>query len=119
MRLALQRRRALAQIAALPAQQLAVDQHALALHFEQHLAHRHLDRLVDVQQLWLALETRMERAMQAQRDIGVLGRVRGRAIDCHLLERDAPGALAGDVVVGDRREIEMPSRQSVHVVRPV
>ena len=40
--------------------------------------------------------------MEPQRDVGVLGRVRGRAPTLDLLEADALRALAGDLVVGER-----------------
>ena len=57
--------------------------------------------------------------MQAQRDVGVLGRVLGRALDAHLLEADALRALAGHLVVGDRLHAQMALGERVHVVARV
>ena len=119
VRLLLQRHHPLAQFAALLREQLRVDQDAVALHAEQHFAHRHLDLRVDVVELRVRGNRRMERAMQAQRDVGVLGRVFGRAVDGHLLEGDALGALAGHVVVADRLDVQVTPREVVHVVRLV
>ena len=39
-------------------------------------------------ELLVALDLRIQRLMQPQRDVGVLRRVLGRALDAHLLEAD-------------------------------
>ena len=57
--------------------------------------------------------------MQLQRDVGILGRIRGRILDAHLVEADLRRALAGDLGVGDRLHVEMAPREVVHVVRLV
>ncbi len=119
VRLLLQRHHPLAQFAALLREQVRVDEDAVAFHAEQHFAHRHLDLRVDVVELRVRGNRRMERAMQAQRHVGVLGGVFRRAVDGHLLERNALGALAGHVVVADRRQVQVTPREIVHVVRLV
>jgi hypothetical protein len=43
--------------------------------------------------------------VQAQRDVRVLGRVRRRGLDRHLVEADLLRALAGDVLVVDGRRV--------------
>ena len=43
-----------------------VDQHPLALHAEQHLAHRHLDLAVEALELRVGSELRVQVAVQAQ-----------------------------------------------------
>ena len=57
--------------------------------------------------------------MQAQRDVGVLGRVLGRAVERDLVERDPMHAAAGHRVVADRRQVEVAAREAVEVVRLV
>ena len=84
---------------------------------EQHLAHRHLDRLVDARELLVGGDLRIQRLVQLQRDVGVLGRVLGRALDVHLLEADPLRALAGHLVVGDGLQAEVALGERVHVVR--
>ena len=54
--------------------------------------------------------------MQLQRDVRVLGRVLGGALDRHLVERDLLRALAGDVLVLDRVDAEVQLRAGIHVV---
>ena len=100
-------------------QQSRIDQHSVALHPEQHIAHRNLDVRVHVQQLRIALDRRIERAMQPQRDVRVLGGVVAGALDGDLLERNPVHAFAGDLVVRQRLDVEVAHRQVVHVVRPV
>jgi hypothetical protein len=117
MRLLLERHHALAQLATLLRQKRTVDQHAVALHREQHFTHRHLDVFVDARQLGVDRDLRMQGVVDPHRDIDILGRVLGGAFHRHLLERNAIGALAGDVVVADRRQVEMPQREAAEVVR--
>ncbi len=63
VRLLLQRDDALAQLAALAREQRGVDQDAVALHAEQHLAHGHLELRVDV----VELRVRRDRRVAARR----------------------------------------------------
>ena len=58
-------------------------------------------------------------AMELQRDIGVLGRIRGGLIQRDLVEVDLLRALAGNFSVGERLDAEMPPREIVHVMRTV
>jgi hypothetical protein len=105
-----------AEFLALRAQLVDVDQHAGLFHARKHRHERHLDRLEHRTQLRLAFELRPQRVMQAQRNVGVLGRIVGRTLHVDLRERDLPGALAGDVLVADRLDAEVLVRQRVHVV---
>ena len=57
--------------------------------------------------------------MQPQRHVGVLGRVLGRAVERHLVERDAVHAAPGHGVVADRRQVEVASRERLEIVRLV
>ncbi len=100
-------------------EQFCVDQDAVALHPEQHFPHRHFDRAVNVVELGVSRQRRVQHLVQAQRDIGVLRRVIGGAFDRHLLEGDAVCALAGDLIVGDGPHVQVSRRQVVQVVRPV
>ena len=59
IRLLLEREHLLAELAALRGEQRRVDHHAVALHPEQDLAHRHLDRRVDVLELRLGRDARI------------------------------------------------------------
>ncbi len=77
-----------AELAALRGEQRGVDHHALALHPEEHLAHGHLDRAVDVVELGVLGDARVQEAVKLQRDVGVLGGIRGRIVERHLIESD-------------------------------
>ena len=55
--------------------------------------------------------------MQTQRDVGVLGCIFGCTVDRHLFEGNALGALAGNIVVTDRCDVQMSPREIVHVMR--
>ena len=57
--------------------------------------------------------------MQPVSDVGNLRRVLGGALDRHLLEGQTIRALAGDGVVGQRRDVEMAERKAREVVRLV
>jgi hypothetical protein len=60
----LELRQPMGDLDALRRQPVAVDQHADALHLEQDLRHRHLDRLVDLAQLRQVLQPRPQRLVQ-------------------------------------------------------
>ena len=107
------------QLGALCHQPIAIDQHAGALHVEQHLADRHLDPLVDVAQLRHRFDARPQRLVQAERDLGVLGRILGRAVERHVVEADLARPLAADLRVRERAPAQVPLRQRVHVVAAV
>ena len=64
-------------------------------------------------------EARVEQAMKLQGNVGILGRIFGRALDSDLIEADPVRALPRDLVVGDRLHVEMTPRQAVHVVRTI
>jgi hypothetical protein len=57
--------------------------------------------------------------VELQRDVGVLGCVRARVGDAHLVEFDLLRAATADFGVRDRLDVEMPPREVVEVVRPV
>ena len=106
----------LPQLAALRFQQGGVDQHAGALHPEQHFARRQLDLQVYVFQPRVGLHLGIQALVQAQRHIGVLGRVLGGALHAHLFEADALRALAGDFVVADGGQVQMAFGERAQVV---
>ena len=99
--------------------QRRVEHDAVALHVVQDFAHRHFDRRVDVVELGIGGDARIQAAMELQRDVGVLGRVGRRIGDAHLVELDLLRALAGDLGVGDRLDVQVAPREIVHVVRTV
>ena len=117
MGLRLDREHFLAQLAALRGQHRAVDQHAVALHPEQHLAHRHLD--VAIHRGQLALQLRREKLVQLQRDVGILRRIPGRGVEIDLVETDLLGALADHVRIGNGLQPEMAHHHVLQVVRLV
>ncbi len=117
--LVLQRHDLGAELAALRREQRRVEHHAFALHLEQHFAHGHLDRRVDVVELGIGGDPRIQELVQLQRDVGILGRVGSRVVDAHLIEADLLRALAGHLRVGDRLDVQVPPREVVHVVRPM
>ena len=81
VRLRLDLAQAQRDLAALRVQHVAVDQHAVALHALQHRHQRLLDLLVQPRERRRLLELRPQHPMQPQRDVGVLGRVFGGALD--------------------------------------
>ena len=105
-----------AELLPLPLQQRGVDQHAVPFHAEEDLHHRHLDVAVKRFQPRFLGEARGERPVQAQGDVGILGGVFGGALDVDLVEADAAGALAGDLVVLDGGDAEVAQRHRIHVV---
>ena len=107
------------QLLRLGTQPVAVQQHAVALHVIEHLQRGHLDVAVDVAQPFTGLDGRPQRAMQLQRHVGVLGRVGGGHVQCHLVEADGLGALARHFLVGDGGAIQMASGQRIHAVGAV
>ncbi len=114
--LLLERQQALAQLGALPGQALGIDQHAVALHLLQHDGGRHLDLPVDVAQLVVLGHLGIQRAMQAQRDVGILGGVFGGAVERHFIEADLRRALAAHLFVGDGLEVQHALGQCVHAM---
>ena len=104
------------EFGALRFQLRAVDQHAGALHFEQHLRDRQFDVLVDRAQLLVRLDVRPQRVMQRQRDLGILGGVLGGAIERDLVETQLVRTLAADLGERDGLAPEVAFGQRVHVV---
>ena len=104
------------ELAALRAQPLAIDEHAVMLHGEEHRHERLLDVLVEPRERRHALELRPQRAVQAQRDVGILGRILRGALYRHLVEAQLLRALARDVLVADGAQPEIALRIRVHVV---
>ena len=100
-------------------QQPGIEQYAVALHGEQHVRNRNFDIAVDMQQLAIAFDTRKQRLMQLQCDVGVLGGVFAGALDGHLFEADAVRTLAGHFVVADGFDAQMAIGEAVHIVRQV
>ncbi len=106
----------LPEFAALRFEQGGVDQHAVAFHAEQHFARRQFDFPVHVLQPGLGLHLRIQALVHAQGDVGILGGILGGALHAHLLEADALRALAGDLVIADRFEMQMAFGERAQVV---
>ena len=116
VRLELDLLHALRQFLALPAQQLPVDEYAGALHVAEHLDQRRLELAVERLQAGLGVQRRPQRRVQAQRHVRVLRGVRCCHVDRHLIERELPDALAGNVLEADGVETQVVLRERVHVV---
>ena len=54
--------------------------------------------------------------MQLQRDVGVFGRVLGRALDLDLIEADLRCALAAHFLESNRLALQVAQRQAIHVM---
>ncbi len=114
--LALQGDHLLAQFAALDAQQVGVDQRAVALDPRQHRYQRHLDVGQDPGQGRDRLQLLPQGLVQAQGHVGVLRRIGPGLFDGDLVEGQLLGALAGDVLETDGAVAEVLQGQAVHVV---
>ncbi len=104
------------QLGALHAQHLAVQQHAVMFHAQQHRDQRLLDFFVQFRQRRYAAELRPQHLVQPQRDVGVFGRIFGRLVHRHLAEGDLLRAFAGDVLVVNRLDAEILRGRRIHVV---
>ncbi len=116
MRIGLEFRQTLRDLAALFPELRAVHQHAAVLHLEQHRHQRLLDLLVHLQQRLVLLQRAVQHVVQLQRDVGVLGGILGRLLECDLVEGDLFRALAGDVLVLDRVHVQVELGAGIHVV---
>ncbi len=114
--LAFQLHQLVAQLDALLAEQLRIDQRTVALDARQHRHQRHLDLGQHLEQRWRLLQLAEQGLVQAQGDIGVLGSVGPRLFDGDLVEGQLLGTLAGDVLEADGAAAEVLERQAVHVV---
>ena len=114
--LAFQLHQLVAQLDALLAEQLRIDQRTVALDARQHRHQRHLDLGQHLEQRWRLLQLAEQGLVQAQGDIGVLGSVGPRLLDGDLVEGQLLGALAGDVLEADGATAEVLQRQAVHVM---
>ncbi len=112
----MQRDHLLAQFQAVAAQQVGVDQRTVALDARQHRHQRHLDVAQHARQRRRGLQLSPECLVQAQGDVGVLGRVGAGLLEGNLVEGQLLGALAGDVLETDGFVLEVALRQAVHVV---
>ena len=93
----------------------AVDQDPLALHGGEHRRKRALQRLVDCH-LALRHETRPEQHPEAERDVGILGRILRRAVERYAVESQHVLAGARDFLEGDRLVAEMLFGKLVHAM---
>jgi hypothetical protein len=116
MRLALVVQQTLRELRALPLQHPGVYQHADVLHLEQHRTQRLLDVVVELLEPRQGRELRPQDSVQPQRDVGSLGRVRGRFLDRHVAKGELFRALAGHVLVRERRDAEVALCQGGRVV---
>ena len=118
VRLLLELHHALAQLGALPGQDRAVDQHAVALDAVQRLAAAHL-QVVDEAQFAVGLQPRPQRQVHVQRLVRILAGIFGGLVDRHLRERDLVRALAGDGFVVDAAAPQVALGQAGQAVRLV
>src|SRR4029077_18918627 len=101
-RLLLQREDLLAQRLALRVERAAVEQHAVPLHAKERRHERQLDALVDEGEFLVPGNARMHDVVQREDAVRLLRRVLRGAADVDRAERDARGALAGDLLEGER-----------------
>ncbi|KAF1030450.1 MAG: hypothetical protein GAK37_01366 [Pseudomonas sp.] len=114
--LALQLDHLVTQLDALHAQQVFVHQRALALDTRQHRHQRDLDVCQHTGQARNGRQLRVQGLMQAQRHVGVFGRIRARLLKGDLVERQLLGAFTGDVLEGHGVVVQVLFGQAVHVV---
>ena len=116
MRLRFQFEHALLKLAALGAQHVHVDTHAVALHARQHRHQRHFDLLKQLHQRRGFTDPRPQGRVQPERHVGVLGGVDRGLRDRHFAEVDLILALAGHVFVLEGFVAQVLERERVHVV---
>jgi hypothetical protein len=93
VRLLLELHDARAQFGRLHAQQRGVDQHAVALDLVQHHGGRQLDLAVDEGEFRIGFDVALHGLVQAQRDVGILAGILGRAAQLDLVEADLAAPL--------------------------
>jgi hypothetical protein len=94
---------------------VGIDLHTRQLHVDQDAGQGPLHRLVDSQQVFAA-EARAQVLVEAQGDVGVLGRVAGRGVQRHMLEALLPLAGPGHGLEADRLVLQPALGQLVHAV---
>ena len=104
------------ELAALRAQPLSIDEHAVMFHGEQHRHQRLLAFQVQARQRRHTLKLRPQRTVQAQCHVRIFGGILGGALHRHLVETELFRAFAGDVFVADGAHSEIPLCVRVHVV---
>ena len=119
VRLLLERHHALAELAALRAEQRRVDQHAVALHAEQHSRTGISMSAIDGASLASAAICGYSASCSRSVTSASSAAYSVARSTATCSNGDAVRALAGDFVVGDRLHVEMPPREAVHVVRLV
>ena len=105
----------LRKFAGQPRKHLAVDGNAAPFHARKHRRHRALKGLVDRGDAFGG-KPRFERVPQAQRDVGVFGRIFAGFLDRYAIERDLRLARAGDVMEMDGVVVEPALGEVVHAV---
>jgi hypothetical protein len=104
--LGFQSRAALGEFARKAGQHLPVDRNATALHARQHGQQRPLQCLVNAGDV-LRDHPRPQHLREAQGDVGILGHIGSGPVEFDMVESDLGFAGADDVVVVDRRVIEV------------
>ena len=104
------------ELVALRLELLLVEQHAVALHAEEHGEHRHLDFAIHKRELFVRLDSRVEQVVQRQHAIGLLCGVLRGAADLHRGEGNASDALAGHLLVAERGPAAMALREAAQIV---
>ena len=90
-----------------------VNQHTLALHIRDHLHQRPLGAFINTRHT-LRRQPRLQTQPQAQRDIGIFGRISGRLIDRHAVEGNLVFARPQQFLDRDWRMVQKPLRQFIH-----
>ncbi len=115
MDLILERGHALGEVAGKPREHRAVDLDARVFHPDQHRHERALERLVDGHET-LGDESRLQQSRQAQRRVGVLRAIFGRALDGHLGKGDLRAPHARHLVIGEHGVAQMALGELVEAV---
>ena len=116
MRQRFQFRNARTQLAALRIELGAIDQHAGALHLEQHLCRRQLDLLVNEAQLFVGFDAWPQHFMQRAGDLRIFARVVSRPVNCDLVEAQLIHTFAAHFDIGQCLAAQMPLRQRIDIV---
>lgn len=116
--LVLEGRGPLRQLAGEARENLPVDGDAALLHMREHGDQRPFEPFINARQT-LGGKPRLQDVPEAERDVGVLGRIGGRLVDVDEVEAHRRLAGAGNVLVGDRRVAEPTFRERIHAVHAV
>ncbi|MNE06127.1 hypothetical protein D3C80_987080 [compost metagenome] len=106
----------LAQLDTLHAQQLGIDQRALAFDLGQYRYQRHLDVGQHRLQAWNLRKLLLQGLVQTQGDVRVFRGIGAGLFQGDLVEGQLLGTFAGDVGKADGSVVQVLERQAVHVM---